>query len=328
MLGIKRREFIALLGGTATWPITTRAQQRAGVPTIGWLGPGRPPEAAEWVSAFVRRLRELGWIEGRTVTIEYRWAEGRSERYAELATEFVRLKVDVIVTAAIQPTAAAKKVTTTVPIVGVAIGDPLGSGLVQSLARPGGNVTGLSLQNPELTGKRVELLREVVPSLHRLACLFDGTNPVNVAVAVEVQDASRKLGLEVDLMEVKRAEDIAPAFAKSAGRVQGVLVAGGPLAVTNRARIHTIAMSERLPVVYYSREYVEAGGLMSYGANLPDQYRRAAEFVDNILRGAKPADIPVEQPTKFDLIINLNTAKALGLTMPESFLLRADEIIE
>jgi len=327
---MRRREFITLLGGSAAMPLlgplAAHAQQR--LRTIGFLSGGGPAQNSQWIATFVQRLRELGWIEGRTFAIEYRWGEARVERFAELAAELVRLKVDVIVTQATQPVIAAKQATTTIPIVFVATGDPVGTGLVASLARPGGNVTGLSLQNPETTGKRVELLREVVPSLNQLAVLFDIGNPANVPVMSELEAAARSLKLDLVVRQVRQAEDIEPAFESLKNRADAIFVMGGPLAVSNRTRIHTLAMRTRLPATYNTREYVEAGGLMSYGPNLPDLYRRAGDYVDKILRGAKPGELPVEQPTKFDLVINLTTAKALGLTIPESFLLRADEVIE
>ena len=253
----------------------------------------------------MQRLRELGWIEGRTVAIEYRWAEGRSERFAEIAAEFVRLKVDVIVTSG-TAVLAAKQATSVIPIVFAVAGDPVGTGLVASLARPGGNVTGLSIQATDLAGKRLELLREVVPGLRRLAIMANVGNPAAVLEMGEVQATARTLGLEVATFEIRRAEDIAPAFEALKGRADALYVCADPLVNTNRIRINTLALGARLPTMYGFREYVEAGGLMSYGPNFPDLFRRAADFVDKILRGAKPADIPVEQPTKFDLVINLN----------------------
>ena len=326
---MKRREFITLVVGAAVaWPITARAQQAGKLPTIGFLGQTTRSGGSEWVAAFVQRLHELRWNEGRTIAIEYRWAEGREERAAELAAELVRLKVDVIVTSGTPQVLAAKQATSVIPIVFAAAGDPVGNNLVASLARPGGNVTGLANLTPETGGKRLEFLREVVPGLRRLAILANVSNPAVVLEIAEAQAAARMLGLEVVTPEIRRAEDIAPAFKALEGRVQALYVSPDALVITNRARIHALAMGVRLPTMYFSREYVEAGGLMSYGVNLPDQFRRTADYVDKILRGAKPGDIPVEQPTKFDLIINLTTAKALGLTIPESFLLRADEVIE
>ena len=325
---MKRREFITLLGGAAAaLPLAAPAQQPA-MPVIGYLGANTPSAESQRIAAFVQRLRELGWIEGRTIAIEVRWAEGRNERFAEIVAEFVRLKVDVIVTAGTAAVVAAKQATSVIPIVFAVAGDPVGTGLVASLARPGGNVTGLSNQFTDVAGKRVELLREVVPGLRRLAILAN----VGIANAVleidEVQAAARTLGLEVATSDIRRAENIAPAFAALKGRAEALYVFGEPLTNTNRAQIGALALAARLPTVAGFREFVDAGGLISYGANLADQFRRAGDYVDKILRGAKPADLPVEQPTKFDLIINIVTAKALGITVPRMLLGRADEVIE
>jgi ABC-type uncharacterized transport system substrate-binding protein len=322
---IGRRGVITLLGGAAaTWPIAARAQQPAKLPIIGFLGAATASARSQWVAAFVQRLHELGWIQGRTVAIEYRWAEGRSERFAEIAAEFVRLKVDVIITYATPPAIAAKEATAVIPIVCAVMGDPVGAGLVASLPRPGGNVTGLSNQSADLAGKRVEHLREVVPGLRRLAVLANVSNPVSGVEMGEVQ----AVGLDVVTLKIRRGEDIAPAFETLKGRAQALYVAGDPLMITNRVRINTLALGARLPTTYNQREFVEAGGLMSYGPNFPDLFRRAGDYVDKILRGTKPADIPVEQPTKFDLVFNLTTAKALGLEVPPTLLARADEVIE
>jgi putative tryptophan/tyrosine transport system substrate-binding protein len=326
---IGRREFITLLGGAAAaWPLAARAQQAGKLPTIGFLGAVTALAGGQWAAAFVQRLRELSWIENRTVAIEYRWGEGRDERFAEIAAEFIRLKVDVIVTVATPPTIAAKQATSVIPIIFAVAGDPVATGLVASLAQPGGNVTGLSAQASDTASKRLELLREVVPNLRRLAVLANVASPQALVEIREVQTAAGKLGLAVILSEIRRAEDIAPAFDALKGRADGLYVCADPLMNTNRTRINILAVGARLPTMHSFREYVEAGGLMSYGANVPDLLRRAADFVDKILRGAKPADLPVEQPTKFDLILNLTTAKVLGLTIPDSFLLRADEVIE
>ena len=324
---IRRREFITLVGGAAAaWPVVAGAQQR--LPTIGYLGANTPAAQSQWTAAFVQRLRELGWSEDRTVAIEYRWAEGSSERAAEIAAEFVRIKVDMIMTSGTPQVVAAKRATSVIPIVFATAGDPVGNGIVESLARPGGNVTGLSIQQVDTTTKRLELLREVIPGLRRLAILINIGNPVAVLELREAQTAARTLGLELATFEFRRAEDIAPAFEALKGRADALYVWNDSLANTNRIRINTLALGARLPTMHGVREYVVAGGLMSYGPNFPDQFRRAAEFVDKILRGAKPADIPVEQPIKFDFVINLITAKALGLTVPASLLGRADEVIE
>jgi putative ABC transport system substrate-binding protein len=323
-----RRHFITLLGGAAAaWPLAARAQQADKLPTIGFLGATTPATWSLFVAAFVQRLRELGWIEGRTIAIEYRRAEGRGERFAEIAAEFVRLKVDVIVTVG-GAVLAAKQATSLIPIVFAVAADPVGSGLVASLARPGGNVTGLSTQFTDLAGKRLELLREIVPNLRRLAIMANTGYPAAVLEMAEVQATARTLGLEVATLEIRRAEDIAPAFEALKGRAEALYVCAESLVTTNRVRINTLALAARLPQMHGVREYVEVGGLMSYGPNVPDLWRRAADYVDKILRGAKPGDLPVEQPTKFDFIINLTTAKALGLEVSPSLLARADEVIE
>ena len=325
---MKRREFITLLGGAVSaWPVTARAQQ-AKLPTIGFLGAATPSAWSERVAAFLQRLRELGWIEGRTVAIEYRWAEGRPESFAEIAAEFVRLKVNAIVVAGTPAIIAAKQATLVVPIVFVGAGDPVGTGLVASLARPGGNVTGLSSQGTETVGKRLELLRELIPGLRRLAIMGNVDNPASVLEMLDVQAAARTHGLQVDQLEIRQAGDINPAFQALKGGADALYVPADPLVIANRIRINTFALVARLPTMYTFREYVEAAGLMAYGANFPDLFRRAADYVDKILRGAKPADIPIEQPTKFDLIINLTTAQALGLDVPATLLARADEVIE
>ena len=325
---MRRREFFTLVGGAATWPLGARAQQPAKAPIIGFLGAGTASAGNQWAAAFVQRLHELGWIEGRTVAIEYRWADGRNERVAEIAAEFVRLKVAVIVTYANTAAAATKRTVTTIPIVFAAAGDPVGTGLVASLARPGGNVTGLSLQQTEIASKRLEILRDLLPNLHTLAILANAGSPNAVLEMGEADAAARRLGLAVVRSEVRKTEDFAPALDALKGRAEALYVCSDPLLTTNRLGINTLALGVRLPTMHGFREFVEAGGLMSYGPNFPDLFRRAAEYVDKILRGTKPADLPVEQPTKFDLVINLTTAKALGLTIPESFLLRANEVIE
>jgi len=326
---VKRRAFITLLGGAAAWPLAARAQQPAKLPTIGFLGPNtRSFDSQQRLPAFVERLRELGWIEGRTIAIEYRWAEGSIDRAAELAAEFVRLKVDVIVTSGTPQVLAAKQATSVIPIVFAAVGDPVGAGVVATLARPDGNATGLSLQQTETTGKRLELLREVIPGLRRLAIIANSDNLSAVLEVREAQAAARALGLDVVTSEIQRREDIAPAFEALKGRVDALYVAADPLLNTNRMPVAILAVGARLPTMYSIREPIETGGLIYYGPNFADLNRRAADFVDKILRGTKPADLPVEQPTKFELIINLTTAKALGLTIPEQLLARADEVIE
>ena len=325
---IGRREFITLLGSaTAARPLAARAQQSK-LPTIGYLGANTPSAAPHWVAAFVQRLRELGWIDGRNLAIEYRWAEDRSERFAEIAAEFVRLKVDVILAHGTQGAIAAKHATAVTPIVATPISDPLRTGLVVNLARPGTNVTGLSLQNVDIAAKRIELLREGLPSHRRLAILANVSNPANVLEIGEVQVAARARGLEFASVEIRRVEEIVPAIEALKGRADVLYVCGDTLLIANRARISIMALGARLALFGANREFAEAGALMSYAANIPDLFRRAGDYVDKILRGAKPADIPVEQPTKFDLVINLTTAKALGLDIPATLLARADEVIE
>ena len=323
---MQRREFISLLGSAAAaWPLAARAQQAGKLPIIGFLG----SDAAgwrPWTDAFVQRLRELGWIDGRTVAIEYRWSEGRPERSAEIAAEFVRLKPAVIVTNA-GSVSTLKQATSVIPIVFVLAGNPVESGLVASLARPGGNVTGLSNQSADLAGKRLELLREVVPRLRRLAMMGNVGYSQGVLEMGELQAAARTLGIEVAPLEIRRAEDIAPAFEALKPPADALYIVGDGLVTANRTRIHTLALAARLPTIS-GREDVEAGALMSYGPNFQSIFRRAAELVDNILHGAKPGNLPVEQPTKFDLAINLTTAKALGITVPPSLLATVDEVIE
>ena len=324
---MRRRQFIALVGSAVgSWPVAVRAQQAGKLPTIGFLG-ADPTAFSPWTNAFVARLRELGWIENRTIAIEYRWSEGRTERYAEIAAEFVQLNVDVIVTVG-SAVPTVRQATSTIPIV-FAVGiDPVGTGLVASLAKPGGNVTGLSLQAANLAGKRIELLREVVPLLHRLAIIFNAGNTQPVLAMEETQAAARALGLAVTPLEIRNASDIAPAFDAVKGQTDALYVAIDQLMVANLPRILTLALGARLPTIFSTRDFVHAGGFMSYGPNYTDLFRRSADYVDKILHGAKPGDIPVEQPTRFALVVNLTTAKALGLTIPDQFVLRADEMIE
>jgi putative ABC transport system substrate-binding protein len=324
---MRRRDFIKVTAGSAAaWPLAARAQQPGKLPIIGFLG----TDASIWgpyTAAFVQRLRELGWIEGRTIAIEYRWSEGRPERNAEIAAEFVRMKVDVIVTNAFAASMV-KQATSVIPIVFPLGIDPVGSDLIKSLAQPGGNVTGVTNQQSDLAGKRLELLREVLPRLRRLAIIGNAGFPQAVLEMGKVQAEARTLGLEVAPLEIRRVEDIAPAFESLKAQTDALYVVGDAFVQANRTRIITFSLSARLPTVVYSREFVQAGALMSYGPNFSDQFRRTAELVDKILRGTKPGDIPVEQPTKFALVINLTTAKALGLTIPPPLLARADEVIE
>ena len=325
---MRRRDFIAAVGGAVAGPLAARAQQPAKQPTIGFLGSGTLEGQGQWVAAFLQRLRELGWIEGRNITIEYRWAEGNSDRADELAAELVRRRVDVIVTYANPIVLAVKRSTSTIPIVFAAAADPLGTGLVSTLARPGGNVTGLSVEATDLGSKRLELLRDVVPNFRRLGIMANVGNSASVLEMREVQSASGTLGLEVKTLDIRQAEDIARAFDEFKGHADALYVCIDTILFANRIRIITLALAARLPTMFTTREAVKAGGLMTYGPSFPELFRRAGDYVDKILHGAKPEDLPVEQPTKFDLVLNLTTAKALGLTIPPTLLARADEVIE
>jgi putative tryptophan/tyrosine transport system substrate-binding protein len=324
---MRRRQFIALLGGAAaTWPPTVHAQQADKLATIGYLGDDAS-SWSPWTARFVERLRELGWNEGQNIAIEYRWLEGHGERIAGIASEFVRRNVNVIVTygAAV---AGLKQATATIPIVFAIAVDPVGSGIVASLSHPGGNVTGLSLVQSDIAGKRLEFLREIVPGLRRLAIMFDGGYAAAMRENNETYAAARILGLDVVPHAIRRAEDIAPAFEAIKSQADALYVAVAALVNANREQIARSALGARLPTTFNESSWVEVGGLMSYGPNISNQFRRTAEIVDKILRGAKPGDIPVEQPTKFELSINLKTAKALGLTIPPALLATADEVIE
>jgi len=330
---MRRRLVLTLIGGTAfscLWTRATRAQQTGKLPIIGFLGASTSSVSGEGqrLASFLQRLRDVGWVEGRTIAIEYRWGDGHAERFGELARELVRLKLDVIVTYATPAILALKQATSDIPIVFAAAADPVGTGLVASLRRPGGNVTGLSLQTTDIAGKRVELLRETLPGLRRLAIMAHAEAPNAVLEMGEAQAAAKALGLDAILLEIRRAEDIAPAVWAAKGRAEALYVVLDPLVQIYRVRINTLALGARLPTLLPYREFVEVGGLMSYGPNQPDLFRRAADYVDKILRGAKPVDLPVEQPTKFDLIVNLTAAKALGLDLPPTLLARADEVIE
>jgi putative ABC transport system substrate-binding protein len=325
---VERREFVALIAGAvAGWPLTAPAQQRRKLPTIGFLGTSTPAGWTQWSAAFVQRLHELGWIEGRTVAIEYRWAESRPERFTEFAAEFAQLKVDVIFTAG-TGIAAAKQATSAIPIVFALSNDPVGFGAVASLARPGGNVTGLSTQLADVAGRRIELMRTLIPGLHRLAIMVNPEFPDAVVEAREVRKVADKVGIEIATLEIRSAEDIARRFEGLRERADILFVSSDPLVIANRNLINSFALASRLPTMYGFREFVDAGGLVCYGPNVPSLFRRGAEFVDRVLRGAKPADIPVEQPTKFDLVLNLTTAKALRLAIPDNLLALADEVIE
>jgi putative ABC transport system substrate-binding protein len=325
---MRRREFIGSLIGAVAWPLTLRAQQTSKVYSIGYLsaGTGHPFTLRD---AFVEALRQLGWIEGKNVVFEYRYAENRLDRLPELAAELVRLKVDVIVTAGTLAPLAAKRATTTIPIVMTAPGDPLGTGLVASLARPGGNVTGTSLMVPDIGGKRLDLLKKLLPRISRVAILWNAANPYPANVFRETESAARMMGIEVQSLEVRRPEDFDSVFEASRRQPPDALITvEDPLTINYRNKIVDFAATNRLPAIHGLREFVQAGGLMSYGASLIDLFRQSAVYVDKILRGTKPADLPIEQPTTFELVINLKTAKTLGLTVPRILLASADEVIE
>ena len=326
---MRRREFISFLGSTAAaWPLAARAQQVAKLPIIGFLGSGTPETNGLWRAAFIQRLHELGWVEGQNLAIEYRWADGNIDRAAEFAAEFVQHKVDVIVTYANPVIEAAKHATSRIPIIFAAAADPLGTGLVASLAQPGGNVTGLSIQHTDLASKRLELLREVTPHLHRLAVIVNGHNPASMLDMQQAEVAAHAFNLEIATVKIQRADDIAPALKEIDGHADALYVCIDTVLFSNRTHITTFALAAHLPTMFSNPEYVEEGGLMSYSANFPDLFRRAGDYVDKVLRGAKPAEIPVEQPVRFDLTINLTTAKALKLSVPLSLLATADKVIE
>jgi putative tryptophan/tyrosine transport system substrate-binding protein len=323
---IRRRAFIAALGGAAAWPVVARGQQAGRRYGVGFLT-GSSENALD--TAFFGALGELGWVEGKNVIVERRYAENRLERLPGLAADLVSLKVDVIAAPGTLAPLAAKQASSTTPIVMTTAGDPLGSGLVASLARPGGNVTGISLMAPDLGGKRLELLKEVLPRFARVAVLWNAANPYSALVFKETQAAGRTLGIEVQSLEVRAPDDFDGAFeAARLHRPDALITVEDPLTINHRQRVADFTVAQRLPSLYGVREFATAGGLMSYGANLIDLARRAAGYVDKILRGAKPADLPVQQPSKFELVINLKTAKALGLTMPPTLLATADEVIE
>jgi putative tryptophan/tyrosine transport system substrate-binding protein len=324
---MQRREFITLLGGAAAWPLVARAQGKT--PRVGFMGNSTAALEANLVASFREGLRELGYEEGRNIAIDYRWADGQYERFAALVAELVAAKVDVIVTAGTPAALAVKKATNIVPLVMVAVGDPVGTGIVPNLARPGGNITGLSSIAPDLEGKRLGLLREVVPNLSHVAFFL---NPANAFHSVSIQQArvaAQSLGIKLQLLEVDKSEQLDTAFASIVKeKPDALFILADRIFLHNRGRMMEFATQQRLPSVNAYRELVEAGGLMSYGPSYEDMHRRAAVYVDKILKGARPADLPVEQPTKFTLLVNLKAAKALGLTVPPSLLARADEVME
>ena len=327
---MRRREFITLLGGAAVWPLAARAQQMGKVPRLGYLGSSSPSLEPHFVEAFRQKLRELGHIEGENIAIEYRWAEGQDRRLPELAAELVRLQPNVIVTAGTPGALAAMQATKTIPIVMASSGDPVGAGLVTSLARPGGHVTGFTIVGPQIEGKRLDLLKEAVPELSRVAVLWNPSNPALVSYFDTIENAGRTLRISLDpVAEVRRANELDNAFfAIASARPRALLVVADRFLLAHRKRIVEFAVAKRLPGMFPYREYVEAGGLMSYAPSNIELFRGAATYVDKSLKGAKPGDLPVQEPTKLELIVNLKTSKAIGLTVPESFLLRADELIE
>jgi len=323
-----RRTFITVVGGSIlAAPLAPEAQQAARVPVVAYLSPTFA--RGRIFLAFKQGLRELGWVEGQNISVESRWAENNYDRLPALAADLVRLKVDVIVTGGVPAIRAAQQATRTIPIVMGLVEDPVASGLVASLGRPGGNITGLSMMAPDLVGKQMELLKGVVPKVSRMALLWNPANPGNILQSREAESAARALEVQLQALDVRSPEEIAGAFAAMARERAGALVVLQDATLTNQARkIAEFAAEGRLPAMYARREHPDVGGLMSYGPSIPEMFRRAATFVDKILKGAKPADLPVEQPTKFELVINLKTAKALGLTIPQSILTRADEIIQ
>src|SRR5665213_2957829 len=325
---MRRRAFLRLAGGVPlVWACASRAQQAGRVPTVGFLGTTTPSAQNAWTSAFIERMRELGWVEGRTVSFEFRWAQGRAERYADIAAEFVRLKVDVIVTAG-TAVPALKQATSAIPIVFGLDADPVGRGLVASLARPGSNVTGLSTQGTDTAGKRLALLREAVPSFQRLAILANTAFRGAVEERGQAETAAHKSGIATRALDIRRAEDIAAAFQALQREADALYVCGDALVNANRVGINTFALAARLATIAPNRDFADAGALMSYGPSYADLFRQAGDYVDRILRGTKPSDIPVEQPTKFDLVVNLSTAKALGINISPTLLSRADAVIE
>jgi putative tryptophan/tyrosine transport system substrate-binding protein len=324
---MRRRGFITLLGGVmAWWPLAAGAQQTAKLPSLGFLTAGRDSPG---LPALLEALRQLDWIEGKTIVLEYRYADNRNDRLPELAAELVRLNVDVIVAAGTLAPLAAKRATATIPIVMTSAGDPLGTRLVSSLAKLGGNVTGLSLMSPDISGKRLELIKQIVPDVVRVAIMWNATNPYPALVFRQTEAAARQLKLEVQSLEVRTPDDVNSALeAALREKANALITVEDPLTVNYRKQIADFAAKNRLPTMSGLREYVDVGGLLSYGPALADLYRRAAGYVDKILKGAKPAELPVEQPTKFELVVNLKTARTLRLTIPPDMLAIADAVIE
>lgn len=327
---MRRREFVTLLGGglAAARPLVTRAQQSSRLPTIGFLGPSTQAAGRDRVAVFEERLKALGWIPDQTVAVKYQWADGKTERFKEIAVGFVQERVDVIATWGTATALAAKSATSVIPIVFTIVSDPVGSGLVTNLARPGGNVTGLSTEQVDIAGKRLEMLRELIPDLNEVAILANATNPGALREMNQVEKAAKQLGLQVIALRVRNVEDLTPAIEAAHHKAQALFVTSDAFLNDNRVLINTSAMDARLPTVYGYGGPTQSGGLITYGPSYADLFRRTADYVDKILRGTKPGDLPVEQPTKFELAINLKTAKALGIKVPPSLLATADEVIE
>ncbi len=326
----KTGRLIAILAlGLLAAPLAANAQQVPKVPRIGFLSSFSASATVLWLQAFRQGLRDLGWVEGKNISVESRYAEGRHDRLPGLAADLVRLKVDIIVAAVTSDAVAAKNATRAIPVVMASAGDPVATGLVESLARPGGNITGLSQMAPELVGKRLELLKETVPKLTRVAVLWNPQDRSSTLSWKEIQLPARALGVQLHSLEVWSSNDLAKAFEDATRARAGALaIMPDPVFVTNLKRIADLAAKHRLPSIFHLREFVDSGGLVAYGVGRSDMFRRAAVYVDKILKGAKPADLPVEQPTRFELVVNLKTAKALGLTIPQSVLIRADQVIQ
>jgi ABC-type uncharacterized transport system substrate-binding protein len=326
---MKRREFITLLTGATAWAHAARAQQTASVRRIGLLSPFSPAEALRWNKALLRGLRDAGWVDGKNLAIEYRYAEGKKERLPELVADLIRQKVEIIVTTVTVDTQATRNATAELPIVMTAVGDPVAVGFVKSLARPGGNITGLSQMTSDLGGKRLELLKEIAPKISSVAVLFDPEDPLSVLDWKEVRRSAPSLGIEVHSLEVRNTEDVGKALnAAAKARMDALATMPAPVLFENLKLIADFAIQKRLPTTFHLREFADVGGLISYGVDRSDLFRRAAAYVDKILKGASPSELPIEQPTKFELVINLRTAKALGLTIPPNILSIADEVIE
>ena len=329
MSDMRRRQFITLVGGAAAWPLAARAQQPAKIPRVGLLSTFSPSETRPWHQALRQGLRDLGWVEGENISIEYRYAEGRLDRLPAIATDLVRLKVDLIFTDTTSPALAAKNATRSIPIVVASASDFVEAGLAQSLARPGGNITGLDQIAPELGGKRLELLKEIVPKLSSVVVLWNPQNKTSTRNWNELQDPASQLGLTLHSLEVRHADELDKAFeVATRARADALAILPEPVFVANLKRIADFAAKNHLPSIFHLREFADAGGLITYGPDRSDLFRRAAAYIDKILKGTKPADLPIQRPTKFELVINLKTANALGLTMPPTLLARADEVIE